>query len=382
MYIVRKRDIQTKARLGVLSTAHGDIQTPFFMPVGTNATVKCLSFEDIRVMDAQIVLSNTYHLVLRPGLDILEKAGGLHRFINWNGPLLTDSGGYQVFSLSRLRKIADEGVTFQSHLDGSTHFFSPESVIDSQGIFGSDIMMPLDECVPYPSDKRTTQKALERTTQWAKRSKEQFGEKAYDEKGQQLFGIVQGATYKNLREQSAEEILNIGFDGYAIGGVSVGEPIEEMFKAIDWVAPLLPEDKPRYLMGIGMPDQIVEAVAEGVDMFDTCLPTRCGRHGTAFTSMGKILLRNAQYADDFKPIDENCSCMVCQNYSRSYIRHLATLKEITGLSLISYHNVFFYVNLMKNIRKALREERFAEFKEAFLRNYRGSSEQTLKVADS
>ncbi len=370
MFQLIKKDKNTKARLGLLKTAHGILESPFFMPVGTNATVKTLSAEDLLEFDTPIVLSNTYHLFLKPGLEIIALSGGLHKFMNWKRPILTDSGGYQVFSLPKFRKITDEGVQFRSHIDGAFHFFTPEEVIKIEKILGSDIMMPLDECAPYPCDRKYAQKALQRTTQWAKRSKEYFLNQSNGH-CQQLFGIVQGAMFKDSREQSAEEILKIGFDGYAIGGVSVGEPVDVMFETLDWVMPLLPGNQPRYFMGIGLPDQIVRAVGEGVDMFDTCIPTRYGRNGTAFTREGKLVVRNAEYSKDLGPLDKSCGCVSCRNYSRSYIRHLVNINEILGLKLISYHNVYFYVTLMKEIRQAIKEDKYQEFQKKFLEKYRG-----------
>lgn len=369
MYKLIKTDSQTKARRGLITTAHGVIQTPFFMPVGTNGSVKALSVENLREIDVQLVLSNTYHLYLRPGTDIIGLAGGLHKFMSWDGPILTDSGGYQVFSLSKLRKITDDGVRFNSHRDGSVHMFTPEDVVRIQQIIGSDIMMPLDECAPYPCEYKHAKKALERTTSWAKRSRQHFKVNKSLNNEQFQFGIIQGSIYEDLRKQSAEEILAIGFDGYAIGGVSVGETIEEMFQALNWVVPLLPENQPRYFMGIGYPDQIVKAVGEGIDMFDTVIPTKMGRYGTAFTSKGRVVVRNGEFSKDFGPIDDKCSCVVCRRYSRSYIRHLVNINEILGLHLISYHNIYFYVNLMKEIRKAIDDNDYQNFQYTFLKQY-------------
>jgi len=369
MFTLKKTDSRTQARRGTVETAHGPIETPFFMPVGTNATVKTLTSEDLAGMGAQIVLSNTYHLFLRPGMDVIKDAGGLHRFMNWNGPMLTDSGGYQVFSLSKFRKIKDGGVQFQSHVDGATHFFSPEDVLDIERVLGSDMIMPLDECAPYPCDRKQAEQSVERTTQWAKRSREHFLKNEFHQNGQNLFGIIQGAVFQDLRERSAREILEVGFDGYAIGGVSVGEPVPVMFETLDWVMPLLPQTHPRYLMGIGMPDQIVRAVGMGVDMFDTCIPTRYGRNGTAFTYQGRITVRNAPYIKDKGPLDERCGCFVCKKYTRGYIRHLVNLNEISGLRLLSYHNVYFYVRLMRQIREAIEQDRFFEFQKDFLSSY-------------
>ncbi|MCA9400368.1 MAG: tRNA guanosine(34) transglycosylase Tgt [Candidatus Omnitrophica bacterium] len=369
MFELIKKDSKTKARLGKVVTAHGEIETPFFMPVGTNGTVKCLDMDDLRSLKAQLMLSNTYHLYLRPGTDLLSQAGGMHGFSGWNQPLLTDSGGYQVFSLSKLRKISDEGVEFQSHLDGSKHMFTPEKVVEIQNIIGSDIMMPLDVCAPYPCDYPQAKDSVERTTMWARRSKEYFLSHPRADYRQYHFGIIQGSTYQELREQSAKEIVGCEMDGYAIGGVSVGEPVKDMFEAVTWTEPFLPEGKLRYLMGIGLPDQIVHAVSHGIDMFDTVLPTRFGRHATVFARSGRYILKNQCYENDFGPLDPKCGCYVCQKYSRSYIRHLAKLNEITGLKLITYHNVYFYVNLMKDIRESLDEDRFADFHQQFLQEY-------------
>ena len=382
MFQLLKQDTKTKARLGILKTAHGMIESPFFMPVGTIGAVKTLSSNDLKVFDTQIVLSNTYHLFLRPGMEIIEAAGGLHKFMAWEGPILTDSGGFQIFSLTKFRKLTDEGVEFRSHIDGSLQFLSPEDVIQIQRTLGSDILMPLDECAPYPCQYKEAEKSVIRTTQWAQRSKTYFRQNNYDAE-RYLFGIIQGATYPDLRRRSAEEILQMSFDGYAIGGVSVGETVQEMFETIHWLEPLLPVDQPRYLMGIGYPDQIVQAVGEGIDMFDTCIPTRFGRNGSAFTAAGRLVVRNGEYAKDFRPLDENCSCLVCQNYTRSYIRHLTNMNEILGLRLISYHNVYFYVQLMFKIRRAIKEERFAEFQKEFLATYKSHlAEYKISVSPS
>ncbi len=368
MYKLIKTDKHSKARLGTIQTAHGEIQTPFFMPVGTNGTVKSLTFSDLNSIGAQLMLSNTYHLNLRPGMKILEKAGGLHNFSGWHKPILTDSGGYQVFSLAKLRKMSDDGVEFRSHLDGSKHYLTPESVMEIEKTIGSDMVMPLDECAPYPCSYEDAEKSVERTTAWARRSKDHF----YDTKmteNQKLFGIIQGSIYEDLRERSAKELLEIGFDGYAIGGVSVGETVKEMFDALRWVEPLLPSDKPRYFMGIGYPDQIVKAVGEGIDMFDCVLPTRFGRHATAFTRRGRVVVKNAQYAEDFSPLDPDRDIPFCQEYSKAYLRHLAMQGEITALHVISYANVHFYVNLMHQMREAIKEDRFVEFEREFLEEF-------------
>jgi len=373
---VQKKDQHSQARRGKLTTVHGMVETPFFMPVGTNATVKCLSSEELIEIGAQTVLSNAYHVYLRPGLDVVETMGGLHDLMNWARPLLTDSGGYQVFSLTKFRQVSDNGVTFQSHIDGSTHMFTPERVMEIQMILGSDMIMPLDECAPYPCEYTPARIALERTTAWARRSREVFDRSARladAGRDQFLFGIVQGGTYADLRRESAQQIKSIGFDGYAIGGVSVGEPVDLMFTTLDWVMPELPESQPRYLMGIGMPDQIVRAVGWGVDMFDTCIPTRYGRNGTAFTSAGKVVIRNAPYAQDAGPLDPACSCFVCQKYSRAYLRHLVRTGEILGLRLLTYHNMFFYIHLMQRIRQAIEEGRYDEFRERFITKYEGTA---------
>lgn len=352
------QDKQSKARLGTLTMAQGEIDTPCFMPVGTQGTIKALSPQELEECGAQIVLANAYHLFLRPGIEVIKKAGGLHKFMSWNKPILTDSGGYQVFSLALLRKVSDEGVAFQSHIDGVRHFLTPEDVIQIQYNLGSDIMMPLDECVHYPCAKDYAEIAMKRTVDWAKRSK------GHSE--QLLFGIVQGATYEDLRRECAENLLDIGFDGYAIGGVSVGEPKNLRYNIMHLVLELLPPDKPRYLMGLGLPQDIIEAVEMGVDMFDCVIPTRYGRNGAAFTSLGKLTVRNSPYIDDFGPLDERCSCYTCKNFSRAYLRHLFNSDEILGLRLVSLHNVHFYLELMRDIRQAISQDRFLEFKKEFL----------------
>jgi len=347
------------------------------MPVATTGTVKTMSGIDLHDINSQLVLSNTYHLYLRPGLDIIEHAGGLHKFMNWTKPILTDSGGYQAFSLTKFRKITDEGVKFRSHIDGSMHLFTPEKVMDIQRVLGSDMVMPLDECSPYPCDRRKALKGLQRTTRWAKQAKEHFHKTGMHAHGQRLFAIVQGATYEDLRRQSAHELLEIGFDAYAIGGVSVGETVKEMFEALNWVIPHLPEDKPRYFMGIGLPDQIVRAVGLGIDMFDCSIPTRYGRHGSAFTSHGKLTITNNEYTKDLRPLDENCDCSVCKNYTRCYIRHLLNMHEITGVRLMSYHNLHFYIRLMERIRQAIETDTYAQFQRDFLVSYNSELLATL-----
>ena len=368
IYKLKKQCERTKARRGTIKTKRGKIESPFFMPVGTNATVKGMCARDIKEIGAQVVLSNTYHLYLRPGLDIIREFEGLHAFMNWDGPILTDSGGFQVFSLSKLRKISDEGVEFQSHIDGSRHFFSPEKVMDIEKVLGSDMIMPLDVCAPFPCDRKEAEESVSLTTDWARRTREHFLDNQQDD-DQILFGIVQGSTYQDLRELSAKEITAIDMDAYAIGGVSVGEPLKDMFEAVEWVEPFLPQHKPRYLMGIGMPDQIVKAVSEGIDMFDTCIPTRYGRHGTAFTRRGRNIILNAKYSNVQAPVDDECDCFVCKDYSTSYIRHLIKTGEILGLRLLSYHNIYFYIHLMKEIRQTIEDGNFAAFKDDFLKKY-------------
>lgn len=348
-----------------METAHGIVNTPCFMPVGTQATVKTLSHQELVDCGAEIMLSNTYHLYLRPGIEVIKQAGGLHKFMNWNRPILTDSGGFQVFSLATLMKIKDEGVEFSSHIDGSRHFLTPEKAIELQQAFGSDIMMPLDEPVSYPCAKTKAREALDRTIDWARRSAVSHQLSAVSKKNQLLFGIVQGSSYQDLRKEAAEELVKIGFDGYAIGGVSVGEGEDLIYEVTDYTADFLPEAKPRYLMGVGTPLDILEAVSMGVDMFDCVMPTRNGRNGTAFAKTGKFLLRNAKYTRDFTPIDETCGCFTCRNYTRAYIRHLFNTGEMLGLRLVSLHNIYFYVMLMKEIRSAIAQNRFAEYKKEF-----------------
>jgi queuine tRNA-ribosyltransferase len=372
-----KKDSQTDARRGVVTTPHGVVESPFFMPVATTSTVKTMSSVDLHDMQSQIVLSNSYHLYLRPGLDIIQHAGGLHQFMNWDKPILTDSGGYQAFSLTKFRKITDEGIKFRSHIDGSMHFFTPEKVMDIQKCLGSDMVMPLDECSPHPCDRKKAVRGLKRTVQWAGRCKEHFHKTGMHERGQRLFGIVQGSTYEDLRRQCAEELLQINFDAYAIGGVSVGETVKEMFETLNRVIPYLPEDKPRYFMGIGLPDQMVRAVGLGVDMFDCSVPTRYGRHGSAFTNHGKLNIRNSAFTKDLRALDEDCDCIVCKNHTRCYIRHLLNMNEITGVRMMSYHNLYFYIKLMARIRAAIEADSYAQFQKQFLTNYNSELLATL-----
>ncbi|MBF0593491.1 MAG: tRNA guanosine(34) transglycosylase Tgt [Candidatus Omnitrophica bacterium] len=368
-YSFIKSSPDTSARRGVVHAAHGDIQAPFFMPVGTKATVKTLSQEDLRAIGSEVELSNTYHLFLRPGCDIIEKAGGLHKFMSWERPILTDSGGYQVFSLSDWRKLSDEGVEFKSHLDGTRHFLTPERVMEIQSILGSDMVMPLDECSPHPCEHTNAEAAVRRTSLWLKRTKEHFDRTGMRDRGQRLFCIIQGSGYRDLRERSARELLAMDTDGCAIGGVSVGETVQEMFEVLSWVMPLMPAHKPRYFMGIGMPDQIVKAVGMGIDMFDTVIPTRYGRYGTCFTDRGQIVIRNGLYKEDFGPLDPECACPTCRNYSRAYIRHLFNSGEVLGLHLAAYHNIYYYVNLLRRIREAIDQDRYADFSADFLEKY-------------
>ena len=360
------KDKSTKARLGIIETPHGSIDTPCFMPVGTQATVKALSSEDMELCGAQILMANAYHLYLRPGEEIIKKAKGLHEFMNWKGPIITDSGGYQIFSLAVLRKIKKEGVEFKSHIDGSSHFLTPEKVIQFQRVLGSDIMMPLDECLHYPVGAKKVEESLKVTIDWAKRSNK---EKEKKDSGL-LFGIIQGSTYLNLRKRSVEETVEEGFDGYAIGGVAVGEPNELVHEITEYTANLLPEDKARYLMGVGTPLDMLEAVAQGIDMFDCVVPTRNGRNGQAFTWTGELQLRNATFKEDFSPIDKKCDCPTCKNYTRAYIRHLFNTSEILGLRLVSLHNIYFYVKLIENFRTAIKENRFKTFMEEFRKDYK------------
>jgi queuine tRNA-ribosyltransferase len=354
----------TKARAGVLRTPHGVIKTPVFMPVGTQGTVKGLSSNELTQAGAGIILANTYHLYLRPGHDVIREAGGLHSFMNWGAAILTDSGGFQVASLAGLREITEDGVKFTSHIDGSTHFLGPEAAVAIQEALGADIMMAFDECVRYPASYDYVEEANMRTVKWAERCKE-----AKTRGDQALFGIVQGGVFPDLREESAKALVRIGFPGYAIGGLSVGEPKDEMLIALESAIAHLPEDKPRYLMGVGTPWDFVEGVARGVDMFDCVLPTRIARHGTAFTAQGKVIVRDKPYERDFSPLDPLCDCIVCRNYTRAYLRHLIRAKEMLGARLLSYHNVYFFIKFMRDIRCAIVNGTFPQVRKDFLRLY-------------
>ncbi len=365
---VTKTCAQTGARLGVLHTPHGDIHTPVYMPVGTAATVKAMTPRELMEIGAEIILSNTYHLHLRPGEDLIREAGGLHQFMAWPKPILTDSGGFQVFSLSGIRKIKEEGVTFQSHLDGSRRFISPEVSMDIQHALGSDIMMAFDVCTAYPCDHATAKDAMERTHRWAARCKAHHA-KAPSADTQALFGIVQGAFFNDLRIESAKVLADMDFIGYGIGGLSVGEPKPIMYDMLETIMPYMPGNKPRYLMGVGSPDCLVEGVMRGVDMFDCVLATRIARNGTCFTREGRLVIKNAKYARDFGPIEEGCDCYACRNFSRAYIRHLFKAGEITGARLASIHNLRFLLRLMEDVRAAITEDRFGDFRKAFFDKY-------------
>lgn len=366
------QDKNSRARAGELKTAHGVIQTPCFMPVGTQGSVKTLSPLELEQSGAQIILSNAYHLFLRPGMEVIKQAGGLHNFMHWPKSILTDSGGYQIFSLALLRKIRDEGVEFQSHIDGTRHFLRPQDVVDIQLALGSDIIMPLDECVHYPCNKDHAECAMERTLEWARQSKDYFlrrPKSAAGNDGQILFGIVQGATYEDLRKTSAEKMVEMGFTGYALGGISVGEPRDLRYNIVDFVTAILPQNKPRYLMGVGLPEDIIQAVESGVDMLDCVVPTRYGRNGTAFTSAGKLTVRNSVFSQDTTPLDKECNCYTCANFSRAYLRHLFNSAEILGLRLVSLHNVHFFLELTRRMQAAIKEDKFLEFKKEFFAKY-------------
>lgn len=363
-YELVKADAKTGARAGIIHTPHGSFPTPIFMSVGTQASVKGVSPEELKDLGAGIILSNTYHLFLRPGMDLVREAGGLHKFMNWDRAILTDSGGFQVFSLGDLRKITEEGVTFRSHIDGSKKFLSPEVSMQVQMALGSDIVMAFDECVPYPADYDYARQSTERTTRWAQRCKDTM-----TSENQGLFGIVQGGMYKDLRTRSVQELVEMDFPGYAVGGLSVGEPKELMYDMLEHTVSQLPKTKPRYLMGVGTPDCLVEGVLHGIDMFDCVFPTRVARNGTAMTWTGRLVMKNTEYTHDFRPIEEGCGCYACRHYTRAYIRHLVRANEIFGLRLLSLHNLYFLQRFMRELRQSILEDRFTEFRSNFLASY-------------
>ena len=373
-FVIEARDQDSRARAGIFETDHGVVHTPIFMPVGTIGTVKTLSPLDLQENGAQIILGNTYHLYLKPGLDIIREAGGLHKFNGWPGSILTDSGGFQVYSLDELRQISEEGVEFKSHWDGSTHFFSPEKVVDIQRTIGSDIMMVLDQCIANPSDQETARKAHLLTLDWAKRSKEHFLKtSAFYDYRQFQFGIVQGGIYPDLRRESVNGLLDLDFDGFAIGGLAVGETQAVRNEITRFCTDLLPQNKPRYLMGVGMPEDILDAIDRGVDMFDCVIPTRNARNGTVFTSRGKLVIRNSKYKQDFKPLDETCDCYACSNFSRAYVRHLFNVNEVLGLRLATVHNIHFYMKIVKEARKSIVDKNYLEWKNSFLNAFQMKS---------
>ncbi|WP_288849225.1 tRNA guanosine(34) transglycosylase Tgt [Mitsuokella jalaludinii] len=370
-YELVKKDERTGARAGIIHTPHGSFPTPIFMPVGTQASVKGVSPDELHDLGAGIILSNTYHLFLRPGMDLIREAGGLHKFMHWDGAILTDSGGFQVFSLGDLRKITEEGVTFRSHIDGSKKFLSPEVSMEVQMALGSDIVMAFDECVPYPADYNYAKQSTERTIRWLQRCKE-----AMTAPNQGLFGIVQGGMYKDLREWSARETTAMDLPGYAVGGLSVGEPKELMYEMLEYSTSLLPQDKPRYLMGVGTPDCLVEGVQRGIDMFDCVYPTRVARNGMAMTWTGRLVMKNAQFTHDHTVLEEGCGCYACRNgYTRAYIRHLVRANEILGLRLLSLHNLYFLQEFMRRMRQAILEDRFTEFRSDFFNHYQMHGKQ-------
>ncbi|MBN1481060.1 tRNA guanosine(34) transglycosylase Tgt [candidate division KSB1 bacterium] len=365
-----KKDAKTRARAALFKTAHGDVVTPVFMPVGTQGSVKAISPQDLNDIGAEIILGNTYHLYLRPGAKVVYKAGGLQKFNSWHKPILTDSGGFQIFSLNELNKITPDGFAFRSHLDGSEHFFSPETVIDIQRDLGSDIMMVLDECVSYPAEYSYVRESIRLTIDWAEKSLKSFQEiPARHGFSQTIFAIVQGSVYAECRRDCTLALRDLDFPGYAIGGLSVGEPKQAMYEMTDIVTELLPENKPRYLMGVGKPEDLLEGIQHGIDMFDCILPTRNGRNGQAFTADGPINIKNNQNKEAFEPLDKECTCMTCRHFSRAYLRHLYMAKELLVLKLLSYHNLFFYIALVKRARKAILQDRFLEFKKEFLARY-------------
>lgn len=363
---IEASDAVSSARIGRLTLAHGTVQTPCFMPVGTQGTVKCMTPSELRELGAPIILGNTYHLMIRPGLDIVEQAGGLHRFMGWDGPILTDSGGYQVFSLAKLRRIRPEGVEFQSHVDGATLFLGPKEAMRAQAILGSDIAMAFDECPPWGCDREYACRCVELTLQWAAHCRTH----ATDSRRQRLFGIVQGSKFEDLRVRCARELTAIGFDGYAVGGVSVGEPENEMLRQVDVTVPHLPVDAPRYVMGVGTPPQMLAMIARGVDMFDCVLPTRAGRNGLVFTRSGSYSIRNSRYRDDFGPLESGCVCYACRHFTRAYLRHLHWANEILGLRLMTWHNLHVYLELMRCARQAIEAGQFNDFRAAHAAQYK------------
>jgi queuine tRNA-ribosyltransferase len=365
-FSILKTSSENRGRLGLLQTAHGEVETPVFMPVGTQGAVKAMTALDLTEIGFKLILGNSYHLYLRPGVDIVAEAGGLHRFTNWPGAMLTDSGGFQVFSLAKLNKVTEAGVSFRSHIDGSPHLFTPEKVMEIEMGLGADIAMAFDVCLPYPSTYNEAQAAMERTARWAERC-----QLAHDRNDQALFAIVQGVTYRDLRETSARSLAQLDFPGYAIGGLSVGEPKPLMYEVLDYTTPLLPETKPRYLMGVGSPDALWEGVERGIDMFDCVFPTRIARNGTALTSVGRVIIRDAKYARDLEPLDPNCACPVCVSYTRAYLRHLFKAGEMLGAHLVTYHNLAFLMNLMRQIKVGITTDTFTERKTEFFRRYNG-----------
>ena len=368
-YSLVKNEINTKARLGKIKTNYGTYETPMFMPVGTQATVKTLSPEELKECDAGIILANTYHLWLRPGEDVIDKAGGLHKFMNWNGPILTDSGGFQVFSLAKPKDITEEGVRFKNQYNGDSLLLTPEKSIEIQNKLDSDIAMSFDECVGFPHTRKYVEESVERTLRWAKRGKDVFNNPR-----QSLFGIVQGAEFEDLRKHCAEELTKMNFDGYSIGGTSVGEPKNVQYQMVEYACKYLPENKVRYLMGVGDPIDIIENVIRGVDIFDCVSPTRLARHGHALTKYGKINLKNAKYKEDFTPISTECNCYACQNYTKSYIKHLINVEETFGARLLSIHNISYLINLTKELREAIKNDNILEYREEFIKNYYGKKE--------
>jgi len=377
-----KKDKNCQARAGVIKTPHGEVNTPVFMPVGTQASVKTLSSEDLNQIRAELILGNTYHLYLRPGHQLIEKAGGLHKFMSWEKPILTDSGGFQVFSLNSLTKTTEEGVRFQSHLDGSYHLFTPEKVVEIQHALGADIIMTLDQPVSYPCSFEEAKRANDLTNLWAERCKnffEKLSSENPNKRKQALFGIIQGSTYPGLRRKSANYLVDLNFSGYALGGLSLGEPKLTTNEMMEISISYLPEDKPRYLMGVGTPEDIIESVYRGVDMFDCVLPTRNARNGSLFTRLGKMIIKNSEYADDFSPVDSECGCPTCRNYTRAYLRHLFHTGEITALRLATIHSLYFYMDLMRRMREAILSDKFLEWRENFLSEYRSEEDEVEKI---